>query len=66
VRNRAHRFGGSHAQRDLIDLTLLEAAMRDGQRALAQALVAERLDRKPHTPANRALLQRIGGQRLAA
>ena len=26
----AHRFGGSHAQRDLIDLTLIEAARRGG------------------------------------
>lgn len=42
LRSRAHRFGGSHAQRDLIDLTLIEAARRDGQRALEQALLAER------------------------
>jgi hypothetical protein len=42
VRSQAHRFGGSHAQRDLIDLTLLEAAVRGGQRALAEALRAER------------------------
>lgn len=27
----AHRFGGSHAQRDVLQLTLLEAALRDGQ-----------------------------------
>jgi hypothetical protein len=42
VRPRAQRFGGSHAQRDLIDLTLIEAARRDGQHALAQALTNER------------------------
>jgi tetratricopeptide (TPR) repeat protein len=42
VRNRAARFGGSHAQRDLIDLTLLEAAVRGGEQALADALRAER------------------------
>lgn len=42
VRNRAARFGGSHAQRDIIDLTLIEAARRDGQRTLARALEAER------------------------
>jgi len=42
LRSRAHRFGGSHAQRDLIDLTLIEAARRDGQRTLEQALLAER------------------------
>ncbi|WP_418318032.1 tetratricopeptide repeat protein [Piscinibacter sakaiensis] len=43
IRNRANRFGGSHAQRDLIDLTLIAAAERDGQKALADALRNERL-----------------------
>ena len=43
LRSRAHRFGGSHAQRDLIDLTLIEAAARDGQQRLADALRAERM-----------------------
>ena len=42
VRNRASRFGGSHAQRDLLDLTLIAAADRAGQRPLARALLAER------------------------
>jgi hypothetical protein len=42
IRNKAHRFGGSHAQRDLLDQTLIDAARRDGQAALAQALLAER------------------------
>lgn len=42
VRPHAHRFGGSHAQRDLIDLTLIAAAERDGQSLLAQALQDER------------------------
>ena len=42
IRSQAHRFGGSHAQRDLIDLTLIEAARRSGQTALWQALVNER------------------------
>lgn len=58
VRNIASRFGGSHAQRDLIDLTLVEAALRDGQRALARALVAERIDLKPSSPSGLALLGR--------
>src|SRR5690606_25365520 len=47
VRNRAHRFGGSHAQRDLIDLTLIAAASRDGQDRLARALCDERLAARP-------------------
>jgi hypothetical protein len=38
VRSGSHAFGGSHAQRDLIDLTLIEAARRGGQTALADAL----------------------------
>jgi hypothetical protein len=42
IRSVAHRFGGSHAQRDVIDLTLIEAARRGGQRRLAQALIDER------------------------
>lgn len=57
----AHRFGGSHAQRDLIDLTMIEAARRSGHRSLARALVAERVQVKPGSPFNRAL-----GLRLAA
>ncbi|TGR61074.1 tetratricopeptide repeat protein, partial [Mesorhizobium sp. M2D.F.Ca.ET.223.01.1.1] len=42
IRSIAHRFGGSHAQRDVIDLTLLEAALRADDKALARALTAER------------------------
>jgi tetratricopeptide (TPR) repeat protein len=42
LRSRAHRFGGSHAQRDVIDLTLIEAARRAGERSLAEALLSER------------------------
>jgi hypothetical protein len=42
VRSYAHRFGGSHAQRDLIDLTLIEAAIRSGENRLASALRLER------------------------
>ncbi|HEX2542936.1 MAG TPA: tetratricopeptide repeat protein [Caldimonas sp.] len=42
VRPVAHQFGGSHAQRDLIDLTLIEAATRAGDRSLADALKRER------------------------
>jgi hypothetical protein len=42
IRSQAHRFGGSHAQRDLIDLTLIEAARRAGQTDLWQALRDER------------------------
>jgi len=53
VRMLAQRFGGSHAQRDLIDLTLLAAAARGLRRGLGQALVRERLMAKPATPLTR-------------
>ena len=42
VRNDAARFGGSHAQRDVLDLTLIAAARRNGETALERALLAER------------------------
>ena len=42
IRNQAQRFGGSHAQRDLVDQTLIAAAERGGQQRLARALQRER------------------------
>ena len=50
IRQQAHRFGGSHAQRDVLHLTLLEAALRAGRAPLAQALAAERTAQKPRAP----------------
>ncbi len=61
VRGIAHRLGGSHAQRDLLDLTLLEAAIRAGQGHLARALAAERIERKPASPLARLLAARAAG-----
>ena len=58
VRSGAHRFGGSHAQRDLIDLTLLAAADRGGDRPLAAALAAERIALRPNSPDARRLAAR--------
>lgn len=52
IRTIAHRFGGSHAQRDLIHLTLTEAALRSGNQRLARALAAERTHLKPTSPFN--------------
>ncbi len=54
VRGKANRMGGSHAQRDMLSWTLTEAAIRLGDRALAEATVAERLSWKPESPINRA------------
>ena len=57
-RHIANAFGGSHAQRDVIDWTLAEAALRAGLRDLAESLAHERLALKPHIPVNRAFLSR--------
>jgi len=54
----AHRFGGSHAQRDVLALTLVEAALRGGQARLARALAAECTNVKPTSPFNRELTER--------
>jgi len=58
IRHHAHRFGGSHAQRDLLDLTLIEAALRGHDAPLALGLAAERLARRPHSPSAQRLAQR--------
>ena len=47
VRDIAHRFGGSHAQRDLITLTLIEAALRNNEPARARHFIGERIVHKP-------------------
>ena len=61
IRYRAHVLGGSHAQRDIIHRTLIEAAPRGGDKALASALTAERMALKPDCAYSRAL-----GARAAA
>ena len=43
-----NRFGGSNAQRDIVDLTLLEAARRANKHCLVRALSNERLALKPN------------------
>lgn len=50
VRDRAHVMGGSHAQRDLLTWTLLDAAIRAGQRELAAHVLNERRPAKAATP----------------
>jgi tetratricopeptide (TPR) repeat protein len=47
IRQTANVVGGSHAQRDVIDLTLIAAAARVGDEGLARALADERTARKP-------------------
>ncbi|HEY7608540.1 MAG TPA: tetratricopeptide repeat protein [Alphaproteobacteria bacterium] len=50
IRHIANRFGGSHAQRDLLAMTLIEAALRGDNKPLARALAAERLANKSQSP----------------
>jgi tetratricopeptide (TPR) repeat protein len=58
VRAIAHRFGGSHAQRDVIDLTLIEAALRVGDAPLARELTAERQSAREASPLSHWLARR--------
>lgn len=67
IRYRAHHFGGSHAQRDVINRTLLEAALRSGRIDLAEALISERLEQRPTSPYNWRRLAKLKQHRgLAA
>jgi hypothetical protein len=66
VRPRARDFGGSNAQRDVLSLTLLEAALRGKDSSLAHVLAGERLAAKPDSPLAQELWARAGGGRLAA
>ena len=48
--NHAHVFGGSHAQRDLLNLTLIEAAIRDQNKKMVSILLRERRKTRPSCP----------------
>ena len=50
ARAQARRFGGSHAQRDVIDQTLLAAAARGGAVAAGRSLLEERARARADTP----------------
>lgn len=57
IRDQAHSFGGSHAQRDVLELTLIEAALRCDP-ALASELVRQRAAARPSSPLSRLFVQR--------
>lgn len=67
ARAKAQCLGGSHAQRDLIDQTLLAAAAQagDSARAMGRALLNERCLAKPATPLTRHWAEALA-QRSAA
>jgi hypothetical protein len=52
IRHRLHLFGGSHAQRDVVQRTLLVASMRAGSFNVAARLMSERLQGKAFSPYN--------------
>jgi tetratricopeptide (TPR) repeat protein len=60
IRRAIKGVGGSHAQRDVFQRTLVEAALRAGRWSLARALVAERLARRPANAWNRRAWARVG------
>jgi hypothetical protein len=70
IRHRVNEFGGSHAQRDAVQRTLLEAALRDGRRDVARVLVSERISVRPCSPYNwlkqAALAEAVGDGAAAA
>lgn len=63
VRDGAARFGGSHAQRDVLTLTLVEGARRAGQLRLASHYAQERMTHKPAGRWGWRILERIGTTR---
>jgi len=50
------QIGGSHAQRDVVNWTLTEAAIRAGQRDVALSFAHERLATRPRSAPNRRFL----------
>jgi hypothetical protein len=64
ARDGASVFGGSHAQRDLLSLTLIDAATHAGQSDLARHIANERLVHKPESAWGRRLAERAGARKL--
>ena len=58
VRPNATLMTGSAAQRDVLELTLIKAALRDGQVSLARELLGQRRARKPSSAQIRRQLGR--------
>ena len=50
LRYRLHLLGGSHAQRDLFSMVLINSAMASGRTNVAKMLISERLARAPENP----------------
>ncbi|MFB9904164.1 tetratricopeptide repeat protein [Allokutzneria oryzae] len=59
LRRRVHEFGGSHAQRDVVQRTLVEAAVRANRTDQARLLVSERVSLRPDSPYNQLKLGQV-------
>ncbi|NSC21091.1 tetratricopeptide repeat protein [Streptomyces albus subsp. chlorinus] len=70
LRGRLQTFGGSHAQRDVVQRTLVEAALRARRWEVARMLLSERLSLRPTSPYNwlgqARLADRLGQAAVAA
>ncbi|MEU6986482.1 tetratricopeptide repeat protein [Streptomyces sp. NPDC046324] len=70
LRRRLHEFGGSHAQRDALQKTLLDSALSSGRHESARALISERIGLRPDSSYNwlaqAGLADGLGDAALAA
>jgi hypothetical protein len=62
IRRTMHHFGGSHAQRDVLQRTLLESALRCGRFEFADALLSERLGEREASVYGWTRRQRLLGE----
>lgn len=60
LRYRIHLLGGSHAQRDLFAMVLINSAMASGRTKIAKMLISERLARAPQNAWNLNCAREIG------
>lgn len=63
IRRALHHFGGSHAQRDVLQRTLVESAIRADELDLARTLVSERLALRESSVWTLTRKARLGDQR---
>ncbi|MEV4506604.1 tetratricopeptide repeat protein [Streptomyces klenkii] len=59
LRHRFHVFGGSHAQRDALQKTLMEAALHAGRLGLARTLLSARVSLRPQYPYDMGVRARL-------
>jgi tetratricopeptide (TPR) repeat protein len=62
IRSQIRRIGGSNAQRDLFNQTLIAAAINANRLNLARALLAERVSLKPNSRTARKLYDEVLGR----